>query len=409
VTSFIRQQPRSGRNWLRGALWALGWLALALPIARVQLADLAVVNHMPGQALIFDAGHGRGLAGLAVARQLQGEQQDAATLARAALKREPMNVAALRTLGFAMEQTGDRETANRLLYLAGRLGWRDVAVQLWLVKALALQGHLAAALHRADALARVNRVPEITFPLFVASIADDGLRAALVQELVDRPHWRGTFFYRLLQLPENQIKYFDALVTDLAKAGSPVNPGERGIYLTRLIQVGHGADAYRYWLRDQKAGNGVSTVPWDGGFERVPPAGTLGAPFEWQMSLESAGVASIVPSPRGGQQVTVSPGHDFIGNLMSQTIVLQPGKYRLMARVSGDPASIGLRWTIRCLPEQNEVGLSTQVGSSELGSVNFEIPTGCTAQSLTLEMAARGDVDGNADVTIDDVAVHRNR
>jgi hypothetical protein len=409
VTSFSNRRPRSSRNWLRGALWALGWFALALPIVRVQLADLAVVNHVPGQALIFDAGLGRGLAGLAVARQLQGKQQDAATLARAALKREPMNVAALRTLGFALEQTGDKDRANRILYLAGRLGWRDVAVQLWLVKALALQGHLAASLHRADALARVNRVPEITFPLFVASITDNRLRAALVQEMVDRPHWRGTFFYRLLQLPENQVKYFDALVIDLAKAGSAINPGERAIYLTRLIQVGHGADAYRYWLRDQKARNGVSTAPWDGGFEHIPPAGTLGAPFEWQMSLESAGVASIVPSPKGGQQVTVSPGHDFIGNLMSQTIVLQPGKYRLIADVSGDPASMGLRWTIRCLPGQKEVDLSTPIGGSELRLANFEIPTGCMAQSLTLEMAARGDVDSSTDVTIDNVAVHRNR
>jgi hypothetical protein len=403
------KQAVSGRKWVRAGLWITGWLAIAVPIARVQLADLAVINHVPGQALLFDRGQGRGLAGLAVARQLQGQQQEAITLARAALKREPMNVAALRALGFALEQTGDKDTANRILFLAGRLGWRDVAVQLWLAKTLALQGHVAAALHRADALARVNRVPTITFPIFVASIADDQLREALVQELLDRPNWRGTFFYRLLQLPPNKIQYFDALVADLAKAGSPINAAERAIYLTRLIETGHGADAYRYWLRDQKALTRVPTIPWDGGFEHVPPAGTLGAPFEWQMSLESAGVASIVPSPKGGQHVAVSPGHDFSGNLMSQTIVLPPGRYTLTSNVAGDATSIGLHWTIRCLPERKEISLSTKTGSSELGLGIFEIPTGCMAQSLTLEMAAPGDVGGSADVTIDDVVVHRNR
>ncbi|RYF46040.1 MAG: tetratricopeptide repeat protein [Cytophagaceae bacterium] len=408
MTRFSRKQAGSGRNWLRGGLWGLGWLAIAIPIARVQLADLAVVNNMPGQALIFDAGQGRGLAGLAVARQLQGEQQDAITLARAALKREPMNVAALRSLGFALEQTGDKDAANRILFLAGRLGWRDVALQLWLIKTFGLQGNVAAALHRADALARVNRVPEITSALFMASIKDDQLRAALVQELKDRPNWRGPFFYRLLQLPANQIGYFEALVADLAKVGSPINPAERAIYLTRLIQVGKGADAYRYWLRDQKTGKTVSTVPWDGGFEHVPPAGTLGAPFEWQMSSESAGVASIVPSPRGGQQVTVSPGHDFNGNLMSQTVILQPGKYTLNTRVLGDPESMGLRWTIQCLPDHKEVGLATRTSGSELASVTFEIPIGCIAQSLTLEMSARGDGSGSEDVSVDDVAIQRN-
>jgi hypothetical protein len=409
VAWFGRKQPGQPRTWLRGALWLLSWSAIAIPIARVQLADLAVVNHMPGQALVFDAGHGRGLAGLAVALQLQGHQQEAVTLARAALKREPMNVAALRTLGFALEKTGDQDTANRVLFLAGRLGWRDVALQLWLVRAFALQGNVVASLHRVDALARVNRVPEITFPVFVASIADDQVRAALVQELVDRPNWRGDFFYRLLQLPENRIKYFSALVTDLANAGSPINPAERAIYLTRLIQVGQGAAAYSYWLHDQKPSRSTaSTIPWDSGFEHVPPAGTLGAPFEWQMSLESAGVASIVPSAKGGQEVTVSPGRDFDGNLMSQTIVLQPGKYKLTARIVGDPASTGLRWTIRCIPNQREVVLNTNNGGSELGSATFDIPTDCAAQSLTLEMAARGDGDGSGDVTIDDILIRRN-
>ncbi|RYF10345.1 MAG: hypothetical protein EOO77_21725, partial [Oxalobacteraceae bacterium] len=155
MTGISGKPPKSRQNWLRAGLWTVGWLALAVPIARVQLADLAVVNHVPGQALVFDAGLGRGLAGLAVARQLQGQPQDAITLGRAALMREPMNTAALRALGFALEQTGDKDAANRILFLAGRLGWRDVALQLWLIKAFALQGNVAASLHRADALARV--------------------------------------------------------------------------------------------------------------------------------------------------------------------------------------------------------------------------------------------------------------
>jgi tetratricopeptide (TPR) repeat protein len=403
---FGARQAGSGRNWLRPGLWILGFLLIAVSIVRVQLAELAVVNRMPGQALLFDARHARGLAGLAVALQLRGQQQEAMTLARAALKREPMNVAALRSLGFALEQTGDSNSANRILFLAGRLGWRDVALQLWLVKAYALQGKVGASLRRADALARTNHLPEVTYPLFLAAITDHQLRAALVHEMADRPFWRSIFFYRLLQLPAEQMRYFDALVTDLAKAGSPITPAERAIYLTRLVQVGHGAAAYNYWLRDQRSGSVASTLSWDGGFEHVQPPGELAAPFEWQVSSEGVGVASIVSSPRGGQQYSVSPGRDYSGTLISQTVALPPGRYKLMARVQGDARSAGLHWMIRCLPDKKELELDSGRDGPEFGSGTFNVPPeDCAAQSLAIDIASDADSGSSGDVMIDDVSI----
>jgi hypothetical protein len=404
---FGARQAGSGRNWLRPGLWILGWLVIAVPIFRVQFAELAVVNRMPGQALLFDARHARGLAGLAVALQVRGQQQDAMTLARAALKREPMNVAALRALGFALEQTGDSNSANRILFLAGRLGWRDVALQMWLIKAYALRGEVGPSLRRADALARTNKMPEVTYPLFVAAITDHQLRAALVHEMADRPFWRGNFFYRLLQLPADQMQYFDALVTDLAKANSPINPAERAIYLARLVQVGKGAAAYTYWLRDQRWVGATTPLSWDGGFEHVLPPGALAAPFEWQMSPEGVSVASIVSSPRGGQRYSVSPGHDFNGNLLSQTVVLSPGRYRLTARIQGDAKSAGLNWMIRCFPEQKELELDSGRGGPEFGSGTFIVPPeGCTAQSLAIAIASEANSGGSGEVMIDDVSIN---
>jgi hypothetical protein len=403
---FGARQAGSGRNWLRPGLWILGFLLIAVPIVRVQLAELAVVNRLPAQALLFDARHARGLAGLAVALQLRGQQQEAMTLARAALKREPMNVAASRALGFALEQTGDSNSANRILFLAGRLGWRDVALQLWLVKAYALQGKVGPSLRRADALARTNHLPEVTYPLFLAAITDRQLRAALVHEMADRPFWRGIFFYRLLQLPAEQMRYFDALVTDLAKAGSPVTPAERDIYLTRLVQVGQGAAAYNYWIRDQRSGSVASTLPWDGGFEHVSPPGELAAPFEWQMSSEGVSVASIVSSPRGGQQYSVLPGRDYSGTLISQTVALPPGRYKVMARVQGDARSAGLHWMIRCLPGNKELELDSGRNGPEFESGTFNVPPeDCTAQSLAIDIASDADSGGSGDVMIDDVAI----
>lgn len=402
----------TARNLRRPALWLLGWLLISFAIARAQLAEVAVAYRLPGQALLFDAGHARALAGVAGAIQLKGEQGQAMTMARAALEREPLNVAALRTLGLALEQTGDTAGANRIMSLAARLGWRDAALQLWLLNAYAVHGDVRSALRRANALARINRLPEITYPVFLASLTDDALRAALVEEMKDRPLWRGEFFYRLLQQPADRMPYVDRLVAELARAGSPVTPAERAIYLTRLVQVGQGAVAYGYWLREQRgagAGTGAGPAPllWDGGFEHVQPPGELVAPFEWRIAPEATGVVGIVPAA-GGRQLSVSPGRSFTGTLVSQTLVLRPGRYRLTARVGRDPEAAGLQWTIRCLPEQTEMALDSGIGGPKFAAGTFEVPAkGCNAQSLAIDVGLSGDGTSNGDVTIDDVGMSK--
>lgn len=407
-------EARPRRAWLRPALWAVGWAAIAFPIARTQLAELAVANRMPQQALLLDAGNARALAGLGAALQVSGDQQNGMTLARGALKREPMNVPALRTLGLALEQAGDAAGANRIMFLAGTLGWRDVALQLWLLKAYALKDDVASALRRADALARIGKQSNITLPIFLASLPDDRTRAALVAEVKDRPVWRGPFFYKILQLPADQMPYVGRLIAELARAGSPITPAERAIYLTRLVQVGQGRLAYADWLRSQPPmARGASAPNWDGGFERVPVTGTLGAPFEWQMTPESTGIAGIVPADGRGQQLSVSPGRDYRGRLISQTIVLSPGRYRLNARVTGDPVAAGLRWSVRCIPGDNELPQETAAngGAGEPGftATGFTVPTGCTAQSLAVEIdAGSGAGDGGGQtVSIDDVVIRK--
>ena len=406
MTGVDGKQARPGRKLLRPVLWLLGWTLVAFPIARAQLAETAVANRASGKALLFDAGHARALASVAAAIQVQGDQQQAMTLARAALTREPLNVPAMRTLGLALEQTGDQAGANRIMFLAANQGWRDVALQLWLIKAYALKNDVHSALTRANALARTDHLPEITYPLFLASITDDQLRPALAQQMADRPRWRGNFFYRLLQLPADQMPYAAKLVAELAKIGSPINPQERAIYLTRLVQVGQGQAAYADWLRAQRSSGGsAAPLSWDGGFEQVPAVGALGAPFEWQLTPESTGVAGVVPSPRQGKQLSISPGSDYRGTLVSQTMVLKPGRYALAARVEGDAAATGLRWTIRCLPANVELALDTGRGDAEFGSATFAVPAACSAQTLAIDMTSGGDASGN--VTVDDVAIRK--
>lgn len=384
----------------------LCWLLLVFPLARAQLAELAVVKHMPEQALIFDSGHARALAGSAVAFQLKGDPKQAIVYAKRALAREPMNVVAARTLGLALEQTGHQTSANQIMFLAGQLGWRDVPLQLWLIKGYALKNEIRESLQRANALARTDHLPEVTFPVFLGSIVDDRLREALAQQMADRPLWRGNFFYRILQLPAEQMPYVAALVADLANVGSPITPAERAIYLTRLVQLGYAQDAYAFWLRDQR-GQGRASMPWDGGFEHVSAPGALTAPFQWQLTAESVGIAAVVP--RGtGHQLVVTPGRDYNGHLVMQTVVMTPGRYRITANVQGDATGSGLHWSIRCVVGENELAIDTGRTGESFVPASFVVPGGgCPAQTLALDIAS-GDATGDTgNVTIDDVRIQR--
>ena len=210
------------------------------------------------------------------------------------------------------------------------------------------------------------------------------------------------------QLPADQLPFVEQLVTELARRGSPVTPPERALQLGRLVEVGEAPTAYRYWLADHGATRAVaSAAPWDGGFEQVQPVNALVAPFEWRITPESTGIVSIGPGVGDGQQLTVAPGGDFNGSLVSQTLVLRPGRYRLMARVNGDGAAAGLHWTLRCVGQQDELVLDAGPGGAEFGRASFAVPaTGCAAQFLSLDISSGGG-DAIDNVTIDDVSIRR--
>lgn len=394
--------------WFRFALWGVAWCSIALPLASEQLATYTAAGRRPDLALMFDPGNARALAGVAEAAQLKGQQADALDTARDAIAREPMNVQAMRVQGLALEQAGNMADADKVMVFAGRLGWRDAAVQSWLMKAYASRGDYPSALRRADALARTEKLSDADYAIFTDYLSDDGARRALAREMADRPFWRGKFFYGLLQLPGDRLAPVGRFIDDLAGAGSPVTPPERDIYLTRLVQAGQPGAARAFWLRDQRAG-AASPDPWDGGFERVQPAGALVAPFEWRMSPEGAGIATIAPAPAGGHRLSVSPGHDFKGELVSQTMVLAPGRYAVAAKVEGNPAPVGLAWSLRCLPGGPEIGVTSGRGDADFrAGAMFNVPAdGCAAQTLAIDAAANDTDAGDTNVTVDDVRVRR--
>lgn len=175
--------------------------------------------------------------------------------------------------------------------------------------------------------------------------------------------------------------------------------------LARLIARHDLGPAWDLWksftgYRDSGAGKGL----YDAGFAGLPGP----PPFNWDLSAGGAGVAER--SPAHVLQVDYF-GRDN-GNLASQLLMLQPGRYRLSFRATGDASGEGSRlvWVISCA--QGDTRLLqlplTGVASGQKGfAAAFNVPSsGCPAQWLRLT-GAIGDVTRAQEATISGLSIER--
>ena len=113
------------------------------------------------------------VAALARQRLTDRNRDGAVRLAGRALQLAPLNASALTTYGVAMDQLGQPQEANRAMSLAGKLGWRDIVTQLWLLRQRLLGADYAAAFDHADALLRRQNVAPRALYLALATAARD--------------------------------------------------------------------------------------------------------------------------------------------------------------------------------------------------------------------------------------------
>lgn len=347
---------------------------------------------------------------------LARKPQDAEASARSALAGKPQDAEALRVLGLSAEAQGDDALARQAMTMAARLGWRDSATQLWMLRrALAGRDFESAAQH-ADALLRVGQQPRPIFALlrFVAAQPDGSDPVA--SRLADRPSWREGFFADAAALQDGQVAGFARLFPALESAGSAPTRYEVAPFVLRLLKSGQLPAARnllrRYGFADGRSPSGL----YDGGFDRFAetmPRISESTAFEWGIVEKVRPLISVDSDAeaRGRPTLRLRNGEDYRGTVIRQMLTLGPGRYRLSYRTDKPLASIQTptaRWNVDCWPGARRLN----DGQRDLGgpegdrtiTYEFSVPAqGCAAQRLDLR--GRMETGASDEVSIRDLRV----
>lgn len=255
--------------------------------------------------------------------------------ARAALRKQPLNSAALRDLGLARDSNGSAD--RTLLNLAARVSRREPATQLLLLDANAQEGEIAAALRHYDAL--LSTEPELQTKLLglLAGALPEAEVYAEVQRYAGRP-----WFVALLDTAAAQPGSAMLALRLALGAGLLAQPDTRERLAPRLIAALY--DQGR--IQDARGiAQTIGQAGWqDIGFSEVSLDPRL-ANFGWQMS-GSPSVAAEWRAP-DALAVSIEPGRRV--QVARRVTSLASGTYVLRLEVEApSPPAARIEWQIKC-------------------------------------------------------------
>ncbi|MEX0852703.1 MAG: hypothetical protein WD036_05380 [Bauldia sp.] len=414
-----------GTNWALAAsslARAAGALLLAWcawTIVSTTAATTYAIND-PETALAWEPSASSALIALAerrlLAAETAGDLAAADRLAERALIANPLEERGLRLLGFAADLRGEAGRAGVLMRRAAERSLRDPVVQAWLFDARVRSGDVARAIDHADVMLRTR--PELggrIMPALVRFAEDPAARVPLVAHLAESPPWREWF---LTGLSGRNTPPGAALpvLSALRSTSAPPTDREFKPYLDRLIESGDFERAHLVWLLflpGERLGN-LRYID-NGDFER--PIGDL--PFDWAVSRIGGASTLIETTGTAGSgkavHVVFAGGRVLYRNL-AKLLVLPPGSYRLSGDVKTENLvnERGMVWRVRCAEKDQALLAETPAvaGTTPWHPFGQDVvvpASGCRAQWLTLELAARTAVEQrvSGEIWFDRLAISR--
>ncbi len=295
------------------------------------------------------------------------------------IREDPLDIAALRSLGLDRERTGQTAEAEALLSFVGRRTWRDAPTEAWLLRRRLSQGRLKEAFETADSILRQDFLGTTRPVLFGMMTAAAGLveaRPALEARLAAAPSWRPDFLQGL-------DAHGDAagavqVLAALAAGGTPPKPEEYTLLITRLVAGGDYGGTYEAWSvvsrRARMAELGDFSSPSDQ------------TPFTWSGAVGVGATSEARPSPDGS---TLRIDYDGFSTprLPARLLVSPAGRRRLTWRETGDAdMTRKLYWRVRCAESGQVLARSdTAAPGGRDREMVFEVPaTGCGGQWVEL-------------------------
>jgi len=414
---------RTHKNWWRGK-WLPRFVAVlaGLWLAWTVVANTAADNLANTDAEEALSWRNTSSAMVSLARQkliadgLQENAADIRRLAEDALRTAPLQSRALAMLALLAETEEGQERAGRLMKLAADRSRRDGLVEVWSFYRAAKLGEFDRAVAHADAVlrSRPNLRDQIA-PTLISFAMDNEAKSAVVGILAQQPPWRGWYLGELAkQTDDPGLAY--GVYADLGKTSQPPNDKELGSYLNNLIGAVRFDQAYLTWINflpEDRRRN--IRFAYNGDFEYLP----TGLPFDWSIAPVAGASTEIVERNdiENGHAVRVEFANRRVGyRHLRKLMMLPPGPYQLTGSAMAQDLENerGLVWRVSCA-EMDRQRLAETVpikGTTDWHeiSIGFEVPqTGCRAQWLTLELAARVALEEQigGEVWFDDLAVTR--
>lgn len=330
--------------------------------------------------------------GLAEARQL----------AAAALDRQPVNPIAARSLALSWSLQGQRTAqADRLIKYSEALSRHDGPTQLWLIESHVQRGDIVGALvHYDRALRTEPNMRGDLIPVLTSAADDPAIARPLAGFLARNPSWRYDFIAAYLPKAENPVTLGILLPAFALDPRSGVDRPYLGVAISKLVALGQPAMALRFYRRIAPTADGRERVN-NADFAREPGP----PPFDWSFNAHDELIASREPAENGGYHLRVSVPASANAWVARQTLVLDPGAYRLGVSVANDAAN-GSVMTARLTCVGGAVLASQPEKNGRIAS-DIVVPTaGCNTALLSLDV--QGGLDGPpSDYTISRVSLIR--
>ena len=252
------------------------------------------------------------------------------------------------------------------------------------------------------------------FPVLLRVAENPASRPLLQPFLEQPPAWWLQFFSYTAQKAQSSETVL-ALYQARRRRGDPLDKVEQQAYLDRLLRDKRWLDAYLAWLNglDDRQLTVLGNI-YNGSFEL--PLTSVG--FDWRVFPLRGVVVETAQTygTRGDKALHINfNGQRAQFRHVLQYLFLEPGQYRLRGWVRVDQLRTerGLRWTMRCAPDQPVLVASELfLGSDDwrLFGVEFTVPeSDCMAQMLRLELEGRAalDFEVEGDIWFDDLSIAR--
>lgn len=336
-----------------------------------------------------------------------GEAEDARELAEAAVRRQPLDQPALRTLGLATLATGDTARASEIMRIAGALGWRDPDTQLFWARVAVASGDNAVAAQRLDAVMRMTSGLDPRGGAMIGALAatPEG-RVAVITRLRDAPLWPTAYFPEVDSLPDAALPGRAALVEAAIHAHVAGGDAKTAALLeSRLVARNRPDLAYSVWSATRRPGQAASSV--DVAFAGAGDE-AAGGPFAWSLPPSFGLTASFDPGALAGSANALRIVSSNAARVLvaARLLRLVPGNYRLRLTISAAKTAHPLQAEIYCIAPNTGVKVDEDAGTSDVHAFQFSIAPGCVTQRL--ELWVNGE-EGRRDarLTVDAIALER--